>query len=318
MNRFHPNSNRAATCALVAAVIAVCGCKSSSSGIANNPFFAPDRVAPPSTRVIGPGQAQPYYQGDPLPVMQSSTSPPADAVVTASNPAEALSSSGRSLAWNTPGGAAPQAKAASPWDNSPSPVTITRGANEPAVSVPMDSDSLRFALPTPTNPEPAAPIASAPIPTSPQPSPPSAAPRSRPNQGVQLASFNAPAANAPSPSVTEPMIPSTPQLVTSPWRTPSRPTPSPAAYGLQPLPVQQATARVAAQPQQYTIPAVPQNLYLAAQPQYTGPANAMAVQLRAVSSPPQPGDPMPRIRVPGYDVPQTAATDGFRPRSSMR
>jgi hypothetical protein len=318
MNRIHPKVNRAITCALVAAAIAVGGCRSSSSGIANNPFLAPNRVAPPSTRVIGPGQAQPYYQGDPLPVMQSSTAPPANTVATVSNPAEALSSLGRSLAWNTPGGAAPQVKTASPWDASPSPVTITRGANEPAVSVPMDSDSLRFALPAPTNPEPAAPIASAPIPTSPQPVQLGAVPQNQPNQGVELASYNTPVVNEPSLSVSEPMIPSTPQQVTSPWRTPSRPTPSPAAYDSQPLPVQQTRAQVAPQPQQYTIPAVPQNLNLMAQSQYAIPTNAMAVQLRAVPSPPQPGDPMPRIRVPGYEVPQTAANDGFRPRSSMR
>ena len=41
MKRIHPKVNRAATCALVAAVVAVCGCKSSSSGIANNPFLRP-------------------------------------------------------------------------------------------------------------------------------------------------------------------------------------------------------------------------------------------------------------------------------------
>jgi hypothetical protein len=318
MKGIHPNPNRAMTCALVAAVIAVCGCKSSSSGIANNPFLAPNRVAPPSTRVIGPGQAQPYYQGDPLPVMQSSTASPASALTAAANPAEALSSSGRSLAWNTPGGATPQANPLSPWDSNPSPVTITRGANEPAVSVPMDSDSLRFALPAPANPEPAAPIASAPIPATPQSIQQVALPTAQSNQSVQLASYNAPVANGLSSNVSEPMIPSTSQQVTSPWRTPVRATPSPAvAYSAQQLPVQQRVAQVSGHPQQYTIPAVPPNLM--AQQQAVMPLNSMAVQLRAVpSSPPQPGDPVPRIRMPGYEVPQTATTDGFRPRSSMR
>jgi hypothetical protein len=48
-------------------------------------------------------------------------------------------------------------------------------------------------------------------------------------------------------------------------------------------------------------------------------ANTVAVQLRSVPAPPpQPGDPMPRIRIPGYEVPQMAAADGFRPRSAMR
>ncbi len=77
MKRVHPNLQRAAMCAFVAASLGVGGCRSSSSsGLAGNPFLAPDRVAPPSTRAIAPGQAQPYYQGDPLPVMQSSTAPP--------------------------------------------------------------------------------------------------------------------------------------------------------------------------------------------------------------------------------------------------
>jgi hypothetical protein len=48
------------------------------------------------------------------------------------------------------------------------------------------------------------------------------------------------------------------------------------------------------------------------------PAYPMAVTLRAVPAPPQPGAPMPRVRIPGYEVQQTAMADGFRPRSSMR
>jgi hypothetical protein len=59
-------------------------------------------------------------------------------------------------------------------------------------------------------------------------------------------------------------------------------------------------------------------MYALAQAPAALPTNQMAVELRAVPSPPQPGDPTPRIRIPGYDVPETASADGFRARTSMR
>jgi hypothetical protein len=43
----------------------------------------------------------------------------------------------------------------------------------------------------------------------------------------------------------------------------------------------------------------------------------MAATLRAVESPAQPGDPIPRVRMPGYVASQVSA-DGFRPRTSMQ
>jgi hypothetical protein len=45
----------------------------------------------------------------------------------------------------------------------------------------------------------------------------------------------------------------------------------------------------------------------------------MSVTIRAVPPPPQPGDAMPRVRMPGYlGPPQYTAADGFRPRTSMQ
>src|SRR5262249_54057000 len=110
MKRIHPNLIFGAICTLAASLFAM-GCQSTSSGV-NNPFLAPDRVAPPSTRVLAPGQAQPYYQGDPLPTMQSATRTPA-AAPTAADSAAARSASGRTLAWNAPaaGSSAPNAPA---------------------------------------------------------------------------------------------------------------------------------------------------------------------------------------------------------------
>lgn len=323
MNGLHPNTTRIATCALVLASLAVGGCRSSSSsGLAGNPFLAPDRVAPPSTRSLAPGQAQPYYQGDPPPIMQSATAPPANAVaaVPAPSTAETLSETGRTLAWNTPGAGVPQSIASPQWPASPTPATITR-SDEPAVAVPTDNDSLRFALPAPINPEPAMPMSaaaqpanSAPMQFGPEPQLPSA-------PGVQQASYNAPAGPIPSapllPEVSAPTIPTTPQQAVSPWRTPQMSPSATTGYAPQAAPVAQPVAgqQVVAGGQSYMIPAVPANLY--AQQQYSAPANTMAVDMRAVASPAQPGDPNPRIRIPGYDVPQVAA-DGFRPRGSMR
>src|SRR5438105_15917419 len=107
MKAAHPKLRIAFTGATIALLLMLGGCRSSSSGIAGSPFLAPDRVPPPSTRTLLPGQAQPYYPNDPLPPMQSATSPPTSSV--AANPAEAdaRTSTGRTLAWNTPGASAP-------------------------------------------------------------------------------------------------------------------------------------------------------------------------------------------------------------------
>lgn len=323
MKGIHPNTNRVATCALLMGSLAVGGCRSSSSsGLAGNPFLAPDRVAPPSTRAIAPGQAQPYYQGDPLPVMQSSTAPSENATAAVPSATETLTSTGRSLAWNTPGAGVPQSLTAGQWPASPTPATISRG-NEPAVAVPADSDSLRFALPAPINPEPAAmPIAAA-APSNPQPIQFGAAPPSQATPGVTQASYTAPipsaaVANQQSSAISVPTIPAAPQQAASPWRQPQLAPSTTPSYGMQPAQVaQQAVVQPASgSTPSYTIPAVPPNLY--AQQPAMSPTSAMAVQMRSVPSPPLPGDPNPRIRIPGYEVPQTAAADGFRARTSMR
>lgn len=312
MKGFHPKANRAVKCALIVAGVAAGGCRSSSSGIANNPFLSPDRVAPPSTRQLAPGQAAPYYQGDPLPVMQSATAP-ATPEQLAANEAAARSSSGKTLAWNSRPGAAPVASNAPdpagtsvpPWGGSPSATPVAR-VNEPTVSVPTDADTLRFELPAPSNPAATTPIAT--VPSSQQSALAAATP---PNQGVQLASYNAPVANAPSAVAAASSI--APQPVASPWRSPqAAQATTPTNYGSQTYGMQPMVA-----PQSTTIPAVP--VIPANQVQVALPTNPMAAQLRAVPSPPpQPGDPMPRIRMPGYEVQQANADDGFRPRTSMR
>ena len=223
MIRIHPNLSRAACAATIALALGVAGCRSSSSGIAGNPFLAPDRVPPPSTRALLPGQAQPYYQGDPLPVMQSATTPPGSAVAAIQSEADARSSSGRTLAWNVPGGFAPAAVSAPP----SGPIAV---ANEPSVAVPTDADPLRFALPTPAEPVTVAPVAVSPPPIH----PPMQAPAAQPPQGVSLASYTAPAASLPPTTNVPPMV--QPQPIVSPWRAPqiAQPTAPPAYSPQQP------------------------------------------------------------------------------------
>src|SRR4029079_2105460 len=119
MERIHPNVSFTATCATIA--LALSGCRSSSSGIAGNPFMSPDRVPPPNTRVLLPGQAQPYYQGDPLPAMQSAANGPATSIAALPNEADSRSASGRTLTWAQPGAAAP----------SPTPTRLSPAASAP-------------------------------------------------------------------------------------------------------------------------------------------------------------------------------------------
>jgi hypothetical protein len=279
----------------------------------NNMFLAPDRVTPPSTRMPAPGQAQPYYQGDPLPVMQTGTQPPATELVALNNSADSRSSTGKTLAWGAQGAPAqspPAPVAAAPtaaWPPTPQPAAPISAANESPVAVPVDTDSLRFALPAPINPEPATPINAAPQ-GAPVAGQPVAVSPAAANQNVMLASYTAPSTNNLAPAAI-PAATTPPPQPTSPWRTPqlSQPPANPM-YGMQASPYHPVVAQPVTPPPN-----------VVAQSQYaTQPTNVMPVQLRAVPSPAQPGDPNPRIRIPGYDFPQTAAADGFRPRSTMR
>lgn len=326
MNGFHPNAKRAAVCAL-SALVAVGGCRSSSS-VATNPFMGPDRVTPPSTRMLAPGQAQPYYQGDPLPVMQSST-PPAPAGPLAAE-STSRSESGKTLAWNAPAatpaspaahmtqGVAPTApRPASPWDRPASQPTSIAATSEPPVAVPTDVNDLRFDLPAAASATAPQTAATNPI-TQPAAAPPLNASIPAGTQapaGVALASYNAPSTATNTGGLTP--ITTTPALAptaaaTSPWQKPQLGSASqPLGYAAQPSLTYPTGTPASVLPSQpiYTQPQQPIAL----------PTNTMAVDLRSVPSPaPQPGDPMPRVRIPGYEVPQTATADGFRPRTSMR
>jgi hypothetical protein len=304
MERIHPNLSSTATRAMIALALGLSGCRSSSSGIAGSPFMSPDRVPPPNTRMLAPGQAQPYYQGDPLPPMQSAANRPAPAIAALPTDAETRTASGRTLSWAQPGAAAPSANPTGPAPAAvvsvpqpPAQPQTVVAASEASVAVPNDGDPLRFPLPTPQVSERPAPIASAALAPTPSPVQPVAA---QPQPSVLQASYNAPIPSAPPLPVNQPTM-NPPQQVVSPWRSPqiaqaaSAPTFAPQSSAIQP----NGTAPM-------VLPAPP-----------AIPPNTMAATLRAVESPAQPGDPMPRVRMPGYVASQTGA-DGFRPRTSMQ
>ncbi len=306
MNGIHPTANAAPICALVVTIL-MTGCRSTSSGV-NNAFLAPDRVAPPSTRALAPGQAQPYYQGDPLPVMQSGATPASNSLLTGDS-AAARSLTGKTLAWNSPpaasqlAGATAPTTSTAPWPPTTQQTAPTAYAPEPAVSVPVDTASLRFPMQQTLQPAPASQIAAVSPPSSALPS--SAATS---NQGVMLASYNSPISNPSEVTPTSPF--GGPSAATSPWR-------SPQYSGISPSSNSQLGALASPNYSQPIMASTPN--YPMGQAPIAMPTNAMAVNLRAVPSPAQPDDPMPRVRVPGYDdTPEMASADGFRPRASMR
>jgi hypothetical protein len=309
MKRFHPHVKHLVAISALALSVQS-GCRSNGGGIASNPFFAPDRVPPPATRALAPGQAQPYYPGDPLPVMQSATGQPSGEVVKSEGGIQEVSSTGRVLAWNTPSSGPVQESP--PTAPSPTTVTATQSVSPPregTVAIPVDGDSLRFALPQPVTAQPPAIIASNQATAA---TPPQQLAASQPAQsGVVPASYYEPdaAQSAASEAQTIPV----PQIASSQWQSPQINSRVAATPTLGPPATSVASApRIALPPP----PAMP--MYQAtAIPN----SNTMAVELRAVPSPPpQPGGPMPRIRMPSYAEPiQTVSVaDGFRPRTSMR
>src|SRR5688500_18471444 len=167
MKRIHPNVARAAHVAMLVFLSVQIGCKTPSGGLAN-PFLAPDRVPPPATRALMPGQAQPYYPGDPLPVMQSSTAPQ-------ERPAQP-----GSQAWSSP--------TASPVSASEPRIAQLATTPNEKVAIPTDDGDLRFAGSQPEAPIQVALSNAAPTVT------PSSTPAA-PKHAATQASFNEPVAN---------------------------------------------------------------------------------------------------------------------------
>jgi hypothetical protein len=278
MRSIHPKPRQAVALAAAIWFACACGCRNQPSGLPN-PFLAPDRVPPPATRALLPGQAQPYYPGDPLPVMQSSATPDGAPGATNNSPAATQFASTDGLNWGAPGAGSGDPRTTDPRttgmetlaNNSAS--RSTPRSNEPAVAIPSDGDSLRFTLPSP-EPVAAAPAAASPAGASaPQPMQLAAAPSV---QSVVPATYLAPIPSR-QPEAAIAQVGATSPPSTGPWRIPQL--------------AQQTSAAT-----------------LGAPTFSMSPPNSMDVRLRAVPSPsPQPVEPTtPRIRIPGYAVPPMA------------
>jgi hypothetical protein len=131
------------TCALVIVTTAA-GCKNQTTGQFNNPFLTADRVPPPSTRVLAPGTAQPYYAGDPAPVgalpqptigqpIPGGVAPPGSAYPGYTTPPPSTPPAG----WTAPG-YAPQSSVGG------GAMGSLASFNGDAISVPTDDQALRF------------------------------------------------------------------------------------------------------------------------------------------------------------------------------
>ena len=320
MKGVHPNLRHTARLAAIVCLVGTAGCQSPRGGTVN-PFLAPDRVPPPATRAILPGQAQPYYPGDPLPVMQSATQPAAAASLNTG------------MAWNAPSANSPSGSVSAATPNGAPAPSALAFANEPTVAIPADNGDLRFPLPMPSEPEPFAPVAAA-EPAAQQPVQLASAPA---YQQVVPASYTEPVMNGGAPASYA--LPETIDDATSsgPWRSPQVATASaPVEYGVPPMfsgaapLVPQANSmevRLRAvpspppEPLQPSTPRIRLPGYAAPQP-WTGvgaavqPMAGAMVQTASLGPlPPQPYDPTISVAASPGSI---AAHDGFRPRSSMR
>jgi hypothetical protein len=306
MKRIHPNIARIAYVAMLAFLSGHIGCKTPTGGVAN-PFLAPDRVPPPATRAIMPGQAQPYYPGDPLPVMQSSTVP------------QEQSAQNSDLAWGSR--ATPTATSGT----QPTPQSLA-SANE-KVAIPIDEGDLRFIA---SQADAAIQVASSQGAAS--ATPPSAA--AAPKQSIVQAAFNESVVNGL--PVSTPDVKLVDAEVVSPWRppqisqsvaaTPAGPSaPSAAIPGGEPNGMGVRLRPVPSPPPapvESPIPRIRLPGYYTPQPYYSNAAMQPgtviygAPTMQTVNSAPQLAQPG-AVTLSG--MPQGPANqDGFRPRTTMR
>lgn len=279
MNGSHPNFGAVVLAALAILPALVGGCSHNQTTLPN-PFLAPDRVPPPSTRVIAPGTALPYYQGDPLPVMQSGAPAP-----TAAPPVAAV--------------------------ESPTPPIEPKQiafSNEPSVAIPSDDDSLRFELPKPPEPAPTPAAVAA---------TPQAAPTTAPGAGsVAPAVYNAPPANG-QPAGVQTAAMSEP-VVSNPWRSPQIPQTAPPVGGIAAPPLFAATTAAPPMYAPQTLPSGYVVVPPMTAPQPNVDVTLRAVP-SPPPEPLESSSPRIRIPgYPAVAPAAGASPDGFRPRSSMR
>jgi hypothetical protein len=299
MKGLHPNNGHAVALAVSLLAIIVGGCRNQSTAL-SNPFMAPDRVPPPSTRAIPPGTAQPYYPGDPLPATQSSAPPAAPAPVVA--------------------------------QQSPANPALAKSAESP-VSVPSDNGQLRYPLPQPqpVAPAPQPSVAAAPLPpppsiaVTPALAAPSVAPPATPNVPSPITQASYTETSASSTPAIQPPI----DLAHGPWRQPQIPQSStaPVIAQIAPpalTPPSGAAQQVAGPSMPVSIRAVPStvpSVVTSEPPRIRFPS---AITSPAPVSPGVPQTvqvtPLPSDLMRTATAPQAASTnsDGFRPRGIVR
>jgi len=314
MNGIHPNLGLAFVVALSALLAGVGGCSHNQMAM-TNPFLAPDRVPPPATRILPPGTAQPYYPGDPLPVMQSAA----------------------------PAAIAPIASAAAAVAE-PKKIAFS---NEPTVTIPSDDNSLRFELPATPEPTPIADAQGSPI-------APIANAQGSPSSGVVPAIYNAaptggqpvvnaaftgaqfgPAASGPwrSPQIAAPAPPAAyvPQPIVSPFAaqpvvTPGYPVVAPMSVAAPSMDVRlRAVPSPPPEPVEPSTPRIRIPGYPAPQPMTGVGGAAQPAAYYAPVAVPIVGGMVQTVQLTPLGTmaaaPPTASSgnpDGFRPRSSMR
>jgi hypothetical protein len=327
MTRAHPNVDRSIVVVAIGCVAALAGCRN-QPGAMPNPFLAPDRVPPPATRTLLPGQAQPYYPGDPLPVMQSGTSTPSPTIVAQSAPATQPQSGNGQLTWGTAGTSARGADAGGE--------PLERGlaqSNEQVVAIPADQDALRFALPSER--EFTSPITPAAMPSQPTQ-------LAIVDAAVVPASYNSPVASATSPASNGSGELSPMNAVASPWRSPqiargvslshtNPPTPINPSF-VTPSTMDVRMRAVASPPPEPVLPSTPRIRW----PGYAVPPStsgagfiAQPAPLYVVAWPSRPDMTLQMASIGPLGAPSNqsainippvavASGDGFRPRGSVR
>jgi hypothetical protein len=278
MKGIHPNLGLIALAVVACALVGAGGC-SHKTGM-SNPFLAPDRVSPPSTRVIAPGTALPYYQGDPLPVMQSAA-PVSTPAVAPAPPAE------------------------------PKQIAFS---NEPSVSVPSDDSSLRFELPKPPEPEPTpvTPLADARVSPAAAPSEPTA-------WGVVPAVFNsaAPVTGQQFDRIVAPSVAVAEPAASGQWRSPQIAAPTPPAAFAPAPPMYGVPPGYVVVPPTATPQSAGVTLRAVASPP-PEPVESSTPRIRIPGYPAPPVSMNPVTISPVMPASSGVSSDGFRPRSSMR
>ena len=284
--------------------LALGGCRSSSSGMAGSPFMSPDRVPPPNTRALAPRPGAALLSGRSAARDAECGQSPGnrhcrpperrrrtirlwpDARLGSTRSRRAVASP------NQPGPSGPGAAARSHSRNRLRPRVKPRSPCRTTV-IRCDSrcrlprrQKLPLQLPRPLR-------------LRRRPSRFSRSPYNRLRTCVQT-TYNAPIPSAPPLPVSSPD--DEPTAARSPRLGARRKSLKQRRADLRAAAVRRTAERRSA----LALPAPP-----------AIPANTMAATLRAVESPPQPGDPMPRVRMPGY-VASQASADGFRPRTSMQ